>query len=104
MFQPVAIPAGATSITLSFYAFVDSFETGALAYDYMTAYISEPNGRNPVGVAENQIHFPAGSPSGNFPPKTLAGHLPARTAPCHPAPPDLRLRSHFPLAQGRSKV
>jgi hypothetical protein len=58
MFQSVTIPAGATSMTLSFYAFVDSFETGALAYDYMTAYISNPNGQNPVGIVQiNDLTF-----------------------------------------------
>ena len=53
LFQPVTIPAGATSITLSFYALVSSLEIGAVAYDYMTRhYISNPGGASPVSVVQ----------------------------------------------------
>ena len=50
MFQPVTIPAGATSIALSFYAFVSSTEVRAYAYDYMDAYVSEAGGAYPVAI------------------------------------------------------
>jgi hypothetical protein len=52
MYQPVTIPAGATSIVLSFYALVLTDESGPYAYDRMRAYVSDPNGAYPMFIVQ----------------------------------------------------
>ena len=52
VFQAVTIPAGASSITLSFFAFVGTDDSYAYAYDLMDAYVSEVGGVAPAILVE----------------------------------------------------
>jgi hypothetical protein len=48
VFQTVTLPAGATAMTLSFFAFVGTDEYYAYPYDVMIAYVSDVGGGNPL--------------------------------------------------------
>jgi len=52
IFQTVTIPAGATAITLSFFAFVGTDESYPYAYDIMDAYVSDVGGVGAVPLVE----------------------------------------------------
>ena len=52
IFQAVTIPAGASSITLSFFAFVSTTELYPYPYDFMDAYVSDVGGTGAVALIE----------------------------------------------------
>ena len=52
IFQAVTIPAGATAITFSFFAFVGTDESYPYAYDIMDAYVSDVGGVGAVPLVE----------------------------------------------------